>query len=52
MEARLSSLARDSVANVSQIIAVDRQLLTELVARLPTPSLERILAGIDIVLDR
>lgn len=52
IEARLSGLARDSVANVSQIIAVDRELLTERVTRLPSHSLERILEGIDIVLDR
>ena len=52
IEGRLLGLPRDSVANVSQIIAVDRVLLTEHVARLPAHLLERILEGIDIVLDR
>jgi hypothetical protein len=31
---------------------VDKALLTEHVARLPAPLLERVLEGIDIVLDR
>jgi mRNA interferase MazF len=52
IEGRLLGLPRDSVANVSQIIAVDRVLLTEHVARLPVHLLDRILEGIDIVLDR
>jgi mRNA interferase MazF len=52
LEARVAGLARDSVANVSQIIAVDRVLLTEHVSRLPVHLLARVLEGIDIVLDR
>ena len=52
LEARVAGLPRDSVANVSQIIAVDRVLLTEHVARLPAHVLDRILEGLDIVLDR
>jgi mRNA interferase MazF len=52
LEARVAGLPRDSVANVSQIIAVDRVLLTEQVARLPGHLLDRVLEGIDIVLDR
>jgi mRNA interferase MazF len=52
LEARVAGLSPDSVANVSQIIAVDRVLLTEHAARLPAHLLERILEGIDIVLDR
>lgn len=52
VEGRLAGLPRDSVANVSQIIAVDRGLLTEHAGRLPDHLLERILEGIDIVLDR
>jgi mRNA interferase MazF len=52
IEARVAGLPRDSVANVSQIVAVDRVLLTEQVGRLPVHLLERILEGIDIVLDR
>lgn len=52
LEGRVTGLPRDSAANVSQIIAVDKVLLTEHVARLPVHLLERILEGIDIVLDR
>jgi len=52
LEGRVAGLPRDSVANVSQIIAVDRVLLTEHIARLPVHLLERVLEGIDIVLDR
>ena len=52
LDARVAGLPRDSVANVSQIIAVDRVLLTEHVARLPGHMLGRVLEGIDIVLDR
>lgn len=52
LQARVAGLPRDSVANVSQIIAVDRALLTEHAAHLPVHVLERVLEGIDIVLDR
>jgi mRNA interferase MazF len=52
LDARVTGLPRDSVANVSQIIAVDRALLMEHVARLPVHVLDRVLEGIDIVLDR
>jgi mRNA-degrading endonuclease toxin of MazEF toxin-antitoxin module len=45
-------LPKDSVANVSQIIALDRSLLSERVSR-PTPkSLAQILHGIDVILGR
>jgi mRNA-degrading endonuclease toxin of MazEF toxin-antitoxin module len=40
------------VANVSQIVAIDRDLLTERVGRLPDALLRRIIAGIDVVLGR
>ena len=52
IESRMGGLARDSVANVSQLIAVDKALLTEHVARPPVHLLERIFEGIDIGLDR
>ena len=52
LEARVAGLPRDSVANVSQIIAVDRVLLVDHLARLPAHLLDRVLEGIDIVLDR
>ena len=49
---RVSGLAKDSVANVSQIIAVDSGLFTEHVGRISVRILEEVLEGIDVVLDR
>jgi mRNA-degrading endonuclease toxin of MazEF toxin-antitoxin module len=40
------------VANVSQIVAVDKTMLTERVGKLSTAKLELVLAGIDVVLGR
>ncbi len=50
--ARLTGLPRTSVANVSQIVTLDRDLLTERVGKLPRPKLELLFAGIDVVLGR
>lgn len=47
-----TGLPKDSVANVSLIVAVDRTVLTERVGRLSNAYLGRILAGIDLVLGR
>jgi mRNA interferase MazF len=52
MAARVTGLARDSVANVSQLVTLDRSLLTERVGKLPPAKLELILDGIAIVLGR
>jgi len=52
LTAARTGLAKDSVANASQIVAVDRRLLTERVGRLDERSLALVLAGIDIVLGR
>src|SRR5258705_7027185 len=49
LSARLTGLPKDSVANVSQVVTVDRGLLTECVGKLPRAKLELILAGIDVV---
>ncbi len=49
---RSTGLDRDSVANVSQVVAVDRERLTERVGKIARVKLELILAGIDIVLGR
>lgn len=43
---------KESVANVSQILTVDRIDLTERVGRVSASQLELILAGVDIVLGR
>lgn len=45
-------LPKDSVANVSQILTIDRGSLTDPVANLPHPKLELVLSGIDVVLGR
>lgn len=52
LTAARTGLPRDSVANVSQIAAVDRRRLTERVGRLDERSLGLVLAGIDVVLGR
>ena len=49
---RSTGLPRDSVANVSQIVTVDRAVLTDLVGTLSARQLQLVLAGIDIVLGR
>ena len=52
LPARATGLPKDSVANASQIITLDRELLDEEVGKLSKRQLELILAGIDIVLGR
>jgi mRNA interferase MazF len=52
LTARMTGLPRDSVANVSQIVTVDRAILTERVGKLNAAKLELILAGVDVVLGR
>ena len=52
LPARATGLSRDSVANVSLIVAVDRRQLTESVGKLARRDLESVLAGIDTILGR
>ena len=52
LTARLTGLAKDSVANVSQLVTLDKQLLTERTGKLPRTRLELILSGIGVVLGR
>ena len=52
LAARSTGLPRDSVANVSQIVSLDRTVLTERVGKLASAKLDLVLAGIDIVLGR
>lgn len=49
---RSTGLPKDSVANVSQIITVDRQLLTERTGHIPRGLLNVVLSGVDLVLGR
>jgi mRNA interferase MazF len=52
LTAKTTGLSRDSVANVSLIVAIDRGQLTECVGKLPRRDLELVLDGVDTVLGR
>ncbi len=52
LRARVTGLSRDSVANVSQIVAIDRAALRDRVGRLSQKQLGLLFAGIDVVLGR
>jgi mRNA interferase MazF len=47
-----TGLAKDSVANVSQILSIDREFLGRRVGKISGSELQSIFAGIDIVLGR
>jgi mRNA interferase MazF len=49
---RATGLTKDSVANASLIVALDRRQLTECVGKLPQRQLDQVIAGIDVVLGR
>lgn len=52
LSARVTGLPKESVANVSQIITIDKELLKARVGKLPPLKLQLLLSGIDIVLGR
>jgi mRNA interferase MazF len=52
LAAKTTGLPKDSVANVSQIITLDRSLLTARVSRLGPKPLAQVLHGVDVVLGR
>ena len=52
LAAKVTGLERDSIANVSQIVTLDRAELTSRVGKLPRAKFEALLFGIDVVLDR
>ena len=52
LPARSTGLPRDSVANVSQVTSLDRDILTERAGKLSRRQLDLVLLGIDLVLDR
>jgi mRNA interferase MazF len=52
LSARATGLPKDSVVNTSQLITLDRAVLTEEVGKLSKRQLDLILSGIDIVLGR
>lgn len=52
LSARETGLPKPSVANVSQVVTLDRRQLIERVGRLSKSRLEAVLSGIDVVLGR
>jgi mRNA interferase MazF len=52
LKARSTGLPKDSVANVSLIVALDRTVLTDRVGKLPKGKVGLLLSGIDVVLGR
>ncbi|MDY0169053.1 MAG: type II toxin-antitoxin system PemK/MazF family toxin [Thermoguttaceae bacterium] len=52
LRTRLTGLSKDSVANVSSIVTLDKNQLTDRTGKLPRRQLEAILSGIDVVLGR
>jgi mRNA interferase MazF len=52
LRARETGLDRDSVANVSLLVAVDKTQLDERAGQIPRRTMELVLAGIDVVLGR
>jgi len=52
LPSKVTGLPKDSVANVSQLVTLDKSSLTERVGKLSKAKLELVLFGIDLVLDR
>ncbi|MGH7324618.1 MAG: type II toxin-antitoxin system PemK/MazF family toxin [Candidatus Rokuibacteriota bacterium] len=52
LDAKLTGLPKDSVANVSQLVTLDKSSLTERVGKLSKAKLQLVLFGIDVVLGR
>lgn len=52
LPSKLLGLPKDSVANASQIVAVDREFLGERCGRLPPKKLALVMNGIDVMLGR
>lgn len=52
LPARTTGLPKNSIANVSQLLTIDRTILTERVGRLPSPKMDLVFQGIELVLAR
>jgi mRNA interferase MazF len=52
LQTRRTGLTKDSVANVSQILSVDRGVLSERVGRLSDGDLDLVIDGIELLLGR
>lgn len=49
---RMTGLPKDSVANVSQVVTLDKTLLAERVGKLSRAKIELVLRGLDVILGR
>jgi mRNA interferase MazF len=52
LASKLTGLPKDSVANVSQLVTLDKASLTDRIGKLSKAKLELVLFGIDVVLGR
>jgi len=52
LTSKVTGLPKDSVANVSQLVTLDKSSLTDRVGKLSKAKLELVLFGIDVVLGR
>ena len=52
LSSKMTGLPKDSVANVSQLVTLDKSSLTDRVGKLSKAKLELVLFGIDVVLGR
>jgi mRNA interferase MazF len=52
LSARATGLPKDSVANVSQIVTIDKGLLAKRMGKLSRAQLELLLTGVDVILGR
>ena len=51
IEQRVSMLSNDSIVNVSQVLTIDRSLLTEVVSKLPDRIMDTIDDGLRLVMN-
>lgn len=52
LSVQFTNLPKDSVANVSQIVTIDKKVLSSRVGKLPRPKLELVLSGIFLLLGK
>jgi mRNA interferase MazF len=52
LAAKHTGLDRDSVANVSQLITIDKRQLTERAGKVPRKQMESVFSGIDLIMGR
>jgi mRNA interferase MazF len=52
LDARSTGLTKDSVANASLILSIDKAQLTDRIGRISSRQLETLLAGVDVILGR